>query len=76
MIQEIVTAFLPGVRYNELLNNVVKRHIAFEDFEDEDYDPVLLLDEYWRRGEEQRQQIELVTGWLMSLKDVRILLCT
>ena len=72
MIQEIVTAFLPGVRYDELLSNIIERHIAFECFEDEDYDPVLLLDEYCRRGEEQRQQIEMVIGWLMSLKDVRI----
>ena len=68
-----MTAVLPGVRYDGIQVNIVKRHIAFENFEDEDYDPVLLLDEYSRQGEEQRQEIESVAGWLMSLQDVRFL---
>lgn len=66
-----MTTVLPGVRYDEIQLNIVKRHIAFENFEDEDYDPVLLLDEYCRIGEEQMQNIEMVTGWLMSLKEVK-----
>ena len=70
-----MTAVLPGVRYDGIQVNIVKRHIAFENFEDEDYDPVLLLDEYSRHGEEQRQDIESVVGWLMSLKEVRLILC-
>ena len=65
-----MTSVLPGVRYDGIQANIVKRHIAFEKMEDEDYDPVLLLDEYSRHGEEQRQEIEAVAGWLMSLKEV------
>ena len=51
---------------------LVEKHDAYEDLTDEDQDLVLLWDEYIRRGEEQRQQAELIMGWTMSFQDVRV----
>ena len=51
---------------------LVEKHDAYEYLTDEDQDPVLLWDEYIRRGEEQRQQAELIMGWTMSFQDVRV----
>ena len=54
---------------------LVEKHDAYEDLTDEDQDPVLLWDEYIRRGEEQRQQAELIMGWTMSFQDVSVPVC-
>ena len=60
---------IPGVPY-EKLKVIVEKHDAYEYLTDEEQDPVLLWDEYVRRGEEQLQQAELIMGWTMSFQDV------
>ena len=60
---------IPGVPY-EKLRVIVEKHGAYEELTDEEQDPVLLWDEYIRRGEEQLQQAELIMGWTMSFQDV------
>ena len=65
----MLTTFLPGVPYDKL-KVIVEKHNAYENLTDEDQDPVLLWDEYCRRGEEQQQQAELIMGWTMSFQDV------
>ena len=48
----------------------MEKHNAFEFLTDEEQDPVLMWDEYCRRGEEQRQQAEKIMGWTMSFQEV------
>ena len=64
-----MTAFIPGVPYDKL-KVLVEKHEAYEELTNEDQDPVLLWDDYIRRGEEQRQQAEVIMGWTMSFQDV------
>ena len=51
---------------------LVEKQEAYEYLTDEDHDPVLFWDEFTRRGEEQRQQAELLMGWAMSFQDVSV----
>jgi hypothetical protein len=64
-----LTAVIPGVPYDKL-KVIVEKHDAYELLTDEEQDPVLLWDEYCRRGEEQRQRAEAIMGWTMSFQDV------
>ena len=67
----MLTAFIPGVPYDKL-RVIVEKHDAYEELTNEDQDPVLLWDDYIRRGEEQRQQAEVIMGWTMSFQDVSV----
>lgn len=67
----MLTAFIPGVPYDKL-KVLVEKHNAYEELTNEDQDPVLLWDDYIRRGEEQRQQAEIIMGWTMSFQDVSV----
>ena len=69
IIEQVLTKVIPGVPYDKL-KVLVEKHEAYENQTDEEQDPVLLWDDYCRRGEEQRQHAEKVMGWTMSFQDV------
>lgn len=69
VIERVLTTIAPGVPYDKL-KVIVEKHNAFEELTDEEQDPVLMWDEYCRRGEEQCQQAEKIMGWTMSFQDV------
>ena len=67
--EQVLTTLMPGVPYDKL-KVLVEKHHAYDNMTNEDDDPVLLWDEYCRRGEEQQQQAEHIIGFAMSFGDV------
>ena len=69
IIEQVLTKVMPGVPYDKL-KVLVKKYEAYDNHTDDEQDPVLLWDDYCRRGEEQRQLAEKIIGWTMSFKNV------
>ena len=67
--ERVYATLMPGVPYDKI-NVLWEKHYEYEFLTDEDQDPVLLWDEYCRRGEEQQQQAECLMGFAMSFGDV------
>ena len=67
----MIAAYCPGVPFDKF-KVLWEKHGKYETLEDEEQDPVLLWDEYSRRGEEQKQIAEMIMDWIMSWQDVSL----